>query len=100
MLIRSYKFVTHSVLLSQNSEIPFPALFVDNSSLFQAIQVALVIRGLFIFELAYFYLQKWSKKTTDFLSANSRLAVQNDGTYLPRITRETCTNKVLAKGVA
>jgi hypothetical protein len=27
----------------------------------------------------------------DFLSANSRFAVQNDGTYLPRITRETCT---------
>ncbi len=27
----------------------------------------------------------------DFLSANSGFAVQNDGTYLPRITRETCT---------
>jgi hypothetical protein len=27
----------------------------------------------------------------DFLSANSRFAVQNDGTYLPRITRETCS---------
>ncbi len=27
----------------------------------------------------------------DFLSANSRFAVQNDGTYPPRITRETCT---------
>ena len=27
----------------------------------------------------------------DFLSANSRFAVQNDGTYLPRIMRETCT---------
>ncbi len=26
----------------------------------------------------------------DFLSANSGFAVQNDGTYLPRITRETC----------
>jgi hypothetical protein len=25
-----------------------------------------------------------------FLSANSGFAVQNDGTYLPRITRETC----------
>ncbi len=25
-----------------------------------------------------------------FLSANSRFAVQNDGPYLPRITRETC----------
>ncbi len=26
----------------------------------------------------------------DFLSANSRFAFQNDGTYQPRITRETC----------
>ncbi len=26
----------------------------------------------------------------DFLSANSRFAVQNDGTYLPRITRKAC----------
>ncbi len=26
----------------------------------------------------------------DFLSVNSRFAVQNDRTYLPRITRETC----------
>jgi hypothetical protein len=26
----------------------------------------------------------------NFLSANSRFAVQNDGTYLLRITRETC----------
>ncbi len=26
----------------------------------------------------------------DFLTANSRFAVQNDGTYLPLITRETC----------
>ena len=31
----------------------------------------------------------WSKM--DFLSANSRFAVQNDGKYVPRITRETCT---------
>jgi hypothetical protein len=30
----------------------------------------------------------WSKMY--FLSANSRFAVQNVGTYLPRITRETC----------
>ena len=28
----------------------------------------------------------------DFLSANSRFLVQNDGMYLPRITRETCTS--------
>ncbi len=27
----------------------------------------------------------------DFLSANSGFVVQNDGTYLPRITRETST---------
>ncbi len=27
----------------------------------------------------------------DFLSANSRFAVQNDGTYLPQITSESCT---------
>jgi hypothetical protein len=26
----------------------------------------------------------------DFLSENSRFDVQNDGTYLPKITRETC----------
>jgi hypothetical protein len=30
----------------------------------------------------------------DFLSANSRFAVQNDGTYLSRIMRETCNNKL------
>jgi len=29
----------------------------------------------------------------DLLSANSRFEVQNDGTYLPRITRETCIVK-------
>ncbi len=29
----------------------------------------------------------------DFLSPNSRFAVQNDGTYLPQITRETCIRK-------
>ena len=27
----------------------------------------------------------------DFLYANSIFTVQNEGTYLPRITRETCT---------
>jgi hypothetical protein len=31
----------------------------------------------------------------DFLSANSRFAVQNDGTYIPRITRETCIHEDL-----
>ncbi len=39
--------------------------------------------------------EKWPKMTLfqskmDFLSANSRFAVQNDRTYLPLITRETC----------
>ncbi len=60
------------------------------------VQAALVIRGLFICEFAYSHWIRWSKMTIfqskmDFLSANSRFAVQNDGTYLPRITRETCT---------
>ncbi len=31
----------------------------------------------------------------DFLSANSRFAVQNDGTYLPRISRETCMGRLI-----
>ncbi len=35
----------------------------------------------------------WSK--VDVLSANSRFAVQIDGTYLPRITRKTCILNVL-----
>jgi len=35
----------------------------------------------------------------DFLSANSGFAVQNDGTYLPRITRETCTSFLEAKKI-
>ncbi len=42
--------------------------------------------------------EKWSKITIcqskmDFLSANSRFAVQNDWTYLPRITKETCVQR-------
>ncbi len=58
-----------------------------------SIQATLVIRGLFICE---FTLEIWFKiaifqSKMEFLSANSRFAVQNDGTYLPRITRETCT---------
>ncbi len=36
-----------------------------------------------------------SKK--DFLSANSRFANQNHGTYLPRITTETCINRTPQK---
>ncbi len=39
--------------------------------------------------------QKWqySCQKCTFLSANSRFAVQNNGTYLLRITRETCIAK-------
>jgi hypothetical protein len=63
---------------------------------FSETQAALVIRGLFICEFAYSHQQKGSKITIflskmDFLSANSRFEVQNDGPYLPRITRETCS---------
>ncbi len=36
----------------------------------------------------------------DFLSTNSRFAVQNDGTYKPRITRETCIANILCQGFA
>ena len=32
------------------------------------------------------------KSKLDFLYANSVFKVQNEGTYLPRITRETCTD--------
>ncbi len=54
-----------------------------------------VIRGLFICEFAYSHLKndpKWqfSSQKMDLLFANSRFVVHNDGTYLPRITRETC----------
>ncbi len=53
----------------------------------------------FYLRICLFTFEKWPKMTIlqskmDFLSANSRFAVQNDGTYLPRITRETCTFKV------
>ncbi len=49
----------------------------------------------FYLRIRLFAFEKWPKVTLfqskmDFLSANSRFAVQNDGTYLPRITRETC----------
>ena len=52
--------------------------------------------GLFTYEFASSHWQNWSKmpilkSKKDFLSANSVFAVQNDGTYLSRITRETCT---------
>ncbi len=57
----------------------------------------LVIRGLFC-EFAYSHLKRWSKRRNFwskyvFLSANSVFAVQNSRTYLPRITRPTCTCK-------
>ena len=49
----------------------------------------------FYLRICLFTFQNWSKMTVfystiDFLSTNSGLGVQNDGTYLPRITRETC----------
>jgi hypothetical protein len=52
----------------------------------------------FYLGIRLFTFEKWPKMTIfqskmDFLSANSRFAVQNDGTYLLRITRETCTMK-------
>ena len=51
---------------------------------------------LFIFQFILpFSSQKWpfSSQKLDFSSANSRFTVQNDGMYLPGITRETCINK-------
>ncbi len=53
----------------------------------------------FYLRIRLFTFEKWPKMTIlkskmDFCSANSRFEVQNDGTYLPRITRETCTFKV------
>ncbi len=49
----------------------------------------------FYLRICLFTFEKWPKMTLfqskmDFLSANSRFEVQNDGTYLPRITMETC----------
>ncbi len=49
----------------------------------------------FYLRIRLFLFEKWPKMTLfqskmDFLSANSRFEVQNDETYLPRITRETC----------
>ncbi len=64
---------------------------------FFLVQAALVIHGLFLCKFAYSHRQKESKITIfqsklDFLSANSRFAVQNGGPYLPRITMETCNH--------
>ncbi len=63
------------------------------------IQVDLVICGLFICEFAYSHFKNWFKMPNSqskcvFLTANSVFAVQNSGTYLPRITRPTCTVKL------
>ncbi len=49
----------------------------------------------FYLQICLFTFEKWPKMTLfqskkDILSANSRFAVQNDRTYLSRITRETC----------
>ena len=60
----------------------------------------LIIRALLICELSYSHRQNCSKlpifqSKMDFLSANSVFAVQNDGSYLPRITRENCIAETL-----
>jgi hypothetical protein len=55
------------------------------------VQTALVIRRLFICEFAHSHLKigpKWQYSSQKW--ANSRFAVQNEGTYLPRITRKSC----------
>ena len=49
----------------------------------------------FYLQICWFTIQNWLKMTIfyskmDFLSVNSEFAVQNDGTYLPWIKRETC----------
>ncbi len=90
--------------LDQFERMHFPALEPkDNnykkqeSFVLSEIQAALVIRGLFFCEFAYSHQQQKESKIAifhskmDFLPANSRFAVQNDGSYLPRITWETCT---------
>jgi hypothetical protein len=63
-------------------------------------QATHVIRGLFICEFVYSHWKKWSKmiifqSKMDFLSANSRFAVQKDGSYLPHKKRETCISKLM-----
>jgi hypothetical protein len=55
----------------------------------------------FYLRIRLFTLEEWFKMTIvqskmDFLSANSRYVVKNDGTYLPRITRETCMSKFIS----
>ncbi len=47
----------------------------------------------FYLQIRFFTFRKMTifQSKIDFLSTNSRCAIQNDGTFLPRITRETCT---------
>ncbi len=71
---------------------PYNCKIVDMAD----IQLALVFRGLFYLQIRIYILADMVKMTffqskMDLLSANSRFAVQNDGTYLPEIARETCT---------
>ncbi len=56
---------------------------------------SLVIGGFFYLRIRLLILPKMVKmiifkSKRNFLSENSRFAVQNGGTYLPQITRETC----------
>jgi hypothetical protein len=63
-------------------------------SMKQQVQAALVICGLFIYEFAYSHLQKWSKMTIfqpKKCSFYLRIQDLRSKTYLPRITRETCS---------
>ncbi len=58
----------------------------------------LVIRALFICEFAYLHFKNWFKMPNSqskcvFSFASSVFAVQNNGVYLPRITRPTCISK-------
>jgi hypothetical protein len=53
----------------------------------------------FYVQICLFTLEKRSEVTIflpkkGLLSANSRFAVQNDGTYLTRLTSETCSLKM------
>ena len=89
----------NSVFSVQNSRTYLPRITRETSSCRHMpvrIQVNLVIRGLFICEFAYSLMKNWSERPNFqskcvFLSANSVFAVRNSRTYLPRITRPTCT---------
>jgi hypothetical protein len=60
------------------------------------VKVALDIRGLFICEFVYSYWQKWPKMTISRSKKAWKFKIRglNNGTYLPRITRETCIRYV------